>query len=99
MLAVAYGPDAPWNESHFKEPAFCRIAAAARRAGRAQAQGNDLGNAAILHDDGATIVPRSATGWMRTARRSAAHAHGGFDMDNGMIADKLVEAETTAVRQ
>ena len=58
MLAVAYGPDAPWNESHFNDPKFNELLAAARaETDEAKRKPMIWEMQAILHDDGATIVP------------------------------------------
>ena len=90
MLSVAYGPDAPWNESHFKTPRFTQLLAAARAEldeSKRKAMIWEL--QAILHDDGATIVP-AFRDWVDAHNKNVGgHTpHGGFDMDNGLIADK-----------
>lgn len=90
MLAVAYGPDAPWNESHFKTPRFTALLAAARaELDETKRKAMIWELQAILHDDGATVVP-AFRDWVDAHNRNVGgHTpHGGFDMDNGMIADK-----------
>ncbi len=89
MLAVAYGPDAPWNESHFKNPRFTELLAAARaETDEAKRKPMIWEMQAILHDDGATIVPVFRD-WLDGHNKNVGgHTpHGGFDMDNGYIAE------------
>jgi peptide/nickel transport system substrate-binding protein len=90
MLSVAYGPDAPWNESHFKSPRFTALLAAARaELDEPKRRVMIWEMQTILHDDAATIVP-AFRDWVDAHNRNVGgHTpHGGFDMDNGLIADK-----------
>ena len=76
MLSVAYGPDAPWNESHCKDAALRQTAAGgARRDRRDEAQGDDLGlagDAARRRRDRGAGVPR--LGRRQQQERRRAHA-------------------------
>ncbi len=89
MLAVAYGPDAPWNESHFKDPKFTQLLAAARaETDEAKRKPMIWEMQAILHNDVATIVPVFRDWLDGHSKRVGGHTpHGGFDMDNGYIAE------------
>ncbi len=90
MLSVAYGPDAPWNESHFKTPRFTALLAAARaELDEAKRRAMIWELQTILHDDGATIVP-AFRDWVDAHNKNVGgHTpHGGLDMDDGLIADK-----------
>jgi peptide/nickel transport system substrate-binding protein len=58
LLSVTYESDAPWNESHWKNPAFDKLLVAARSEadeGRRKQMYYDM--AQMLSDDGGTIVP------------------------------------------
>jgi peptide/nickel transport system substrate-binding protein len=90
MLAVAYGPDAPWNESHFKNPRFTELLALARaETDEAKRKPMIWEMQAILHDDGATIVP-AFRDWLdgHTKNVGGHTPHGGFDMNNGYISEQ-----------
>lgn len=90
MLAVAYGPEAPWNESHFKTPRFTELLGSARaEIDETKRKAQIFEMQQILHDDGATIVP-AFRDWVDAHNKNVGgHTpHGGFDMDNGMIAEK-----------
>ena len=90
MLAVAYAPDAPWNESHYKNPKFAELLYAAR-AELDQAKRTELvvEAATLLHDDGATVVPAFRDWVDAHSTKVGGHTpHTLFDMDNGYIIDK-----------
>ncbi len=90
MISVAYGPDAPWNESHYKNPKFTATLAAAK---------SELDDAkrkqlvwelqAMLHDDGATVIP-AFRDWIdaHNVKVGGHTPHTLFDMDNGYVVDK-----------
>ena len=90
MLAVAYGPDAPWNESHYKNPKFTQLLAAARaETDETKRKPMIWDMQQLLHDDGATIVPAFRDWLDGNSKKVGGHTpHGGFDMDNGYIAEK-----------
>jgi peptide/nickel transport system substrate-binding protein len=90
MLAVAYAPDAPWNESHYKNPKFAQLLAAARaETDEAKRKPMIWEMQALLHDDGATIVPVFRD-WLDGHNKNVGgHTpHGGFDMNNGWIVEQ-----------
>jgi peptide/nickel transport system substrate-binding protein len=90
MLGVAYGPDAPWNESHFKDPRFSELLAAARaETDEAKRKPMIWEMQAILHSDGATIIPVFRDWLDGHSKKVGGHTpHGGFDMNNGYIAEQ-----------
>jgi peptide/nickel transport system substrate-binding protein len=90
MLAVAYGPDAPWNESHYKDPKFSALLTAARaETDEAKRKPMIWEMQELLHDDGATVVPVFRDWLDGDSKKVGGHTpHGGFDMDNGYIAEK-----------
>jgi peptide/nickel transport system substrate-binding protein len=90
MLAVAYGPDAPWNESHYKDPKFAELLIQAR-AETDEAKRKPLiwEMQQLLHDDGATIVTVFKDWLDANSKNVGGHTpHGGFDNDNGYISEK-----------
>jgi peptide/nickel transport system substrate-binding protein len=90
MLAVAYGPGAPWNESHYKNSKFSELLAASR-AELDEAKRKEMiwEMQALLHNDGATIVPAFRDWLDGHSKNVGGHTpHGGFDMDNSRIAEK-----------
>ncbi|HEY0910710.1 MAG TPA: ABC transporter substrate-binding protein, partial [Bradyrhizobium sp.] len=90
MLAVAYGPKAPWNESHYENPKFTELLMAARaETDETKRKAQIWEMQALLHDDGATIVPAFRDWLDGNSKKVGGHTpHGGFDMDNGYIAEK-----------
>jgi peptide/nickel transport system substrate-binding protein len=90
MLAVAYGPGAPWNESHYANPKFAELLTAARaETNEAKRKEQIWEMQALLHDDGATIVPAFRDWLDGNSKKIGGHTpHGGFDMDNGYIVEK-----------
>ena len=90
MLEVAYQSQAPWNESHWRDPAFDRLLAAA------QAEVDEVKRRAAIFDMQAMLTERSGTlipcfrDWLDAHNRKVGgHTpHSGFDMDNGRIAEK-----------
>jgi len=89
MLAVAYGPGAPWNESHYANPRFAELLTSARaETDEAKRKAQIWEMQALLHDDGATIVPAFRDWLDGNSKKVGGHTpHGGFDMNNGMIAE------------
>jgi peptide/nickel transport system substrate-binding protein len=90
MLAVAYGPDAPWNESHYKDAKFDSLLTEARaEIDETKRKAMIWEMQALLHDGGSTIVPAFRDWLDGNSKKVGGHTpHGGFDMDNGMIAEK-----------
>ena len=90
MLAVAYGPNAPWNESHYENPKFAAALTAAK---------SELNDAKrkqlvfecqrLLDEEGATVIP-AFRDWIdaHSAKVGGHTPHSLFDMDNGYVVDK-----------
>ena len=90
MLAVAYAPDAPWNESHYKSEKFAKLLAEARaETDEAKRKPMIWEMQALLYHDGATIVPVFRD-WLDAHNKNVGgHTpHGGFDMNNGWIVEQ-----------
>ena len=90
MLAVAYNPDAPWNESHYKNPAFSKaLSAAQAELDEGKRKTLIFECQKLLHDDGATVVP-AFRDWVdaHSVKVGGHTPHSLFDMDNGYILDK-----------
>ena len=90
MLAVAYAADAPWNESHYKSEKFNELLKQARaELDEAKRKQMIWEMQAVLHDDGATIVPAFRDWIDGHSKNVGGHTpHSGFDMCNGYIAEK-----------
>ncbi len=90
MLAAAYAPDAPWNESHYRNPKFASLLATARaEVDEAKRRPAIWEMQALLREDAVTVIP-AFRDWVdaHDVRVGGHTPHGGFDMDNGMIAEK-----------
>ncbi|MBN9508618.1 MAG: ABC transporter substrate-binding protein [Alphaproteobacteria bacterium] len=90
MLAVAYAPDAPWNESHYKSEKFAKLLAEARaETDEAKRKPMIWEMQSLLYHDGATIVPVFRD-WLDAHNKNVGgHTpHGGFDMNNGWIVEQ-----------
>jgi peptide/nickel transport system substrate-binding protein len=90
MLAVAYSAGAPWNESHYKSPKFNELLSMARaETDEAKRKPYIWEMQALLNHDGATVVP-AFRDWVdaHNVNVGGHTPHGGFDMDNGYIAEK-----------
>ncbi len=90
MLGIAFKSDAVWNETHYRNPHFDDLLAAARaeldEAKRRQAIWEMQ---AMLHDDGGALIP-AFRDWLdaHTDRVGGHTPHNGFDLDNGRICEK-----------
>jgi peptide/nickel transport system substrate-binding protein len=90
MLQVAYGPDAPWNESHFQNSRFAELLAAAKaETDEPKRKAMIWEMQEILYSDGATIIPLFGI-WLEAHSTSVGgHTpHSGFDMNNGWIVEQ-----------
>lgn len=90
MLKVAYAPDAPWNESHYKNPKFAELLnAAGAELDDKKRRELVIQAATLLHDDGASIIPVFRD-WVdaHNVKVGGHTPHTLFDMDNGYIIDK-----------
>ena len=90
MLDVAYQSRAPWNESHWRDPAFDTLLAQAQAETDEAKRRAKLGDLqAILTDTGGTLIPCFRDWLDARHRKVGGHTpHLGFDMDNGRIAEK-----------
>ena len=90
MLSIAYGANAPWNETHWKNDRFEKLLADARsEIDEAKRKAYVWEMQATLSEDGGAIIP-AFRDWI-DAHRSAVGGHtphGGLDMDNGYILEK-----------
>ncbi len=90
MLDIAYGPTAPWNESHYKNPRFTQALTAAKmELDDAKRKQLVFECQALLRDDGATVVPAFRDWIDAHSDKVGGHTpHSLFDMDNGYVVDK-----------
>ena len=90
MLAVAYGPKAPWNESHFEDPTFTKLLTEARaETDEAKRKPMIWEMQQILHDNVASLIPVFRDWLDGQSKRVGGHVPtGGFDMNNGYIAEQ-----------
>ncbi len=90
MLAIAYAPDAPWNESHYRNTKFGELLAAAKAElddAKRRPMIWDLQR--MLHDDAVTIIPDFRDFVDAHNVRVGGHTpHHGFDLDNNLICEK-----------
>jgi peptide/nickel transport system substrate-binding protein len=90
MLEVAYASNAAWNESHWRDPHFDALLT------KAKAELDDdkrrkmiFELQAMLTNAGGTLIPCFRDWLDARHRKVGGHTpHGGFDMDNGRIAEK-----------
>ncbi len=90
MLEVAYGANAPWNETHWKDEKFQKLLAAAKgEIDEAKRKPMIWEMQKMLHDDGGALIPVFKD-WLDAHNdKIGGHTpHGGFDMDNGYILQK-----------
>ena len=90
MLSVAFGPNAPWNESHWKSDKFTKLLDDARaETDEAKRKAYIWEMQAMLYEQGGALIP-AFRDWLdaHNAKVGGHTPHGGFDMDNGMILDK-----------
>ena len=90
MLDVAYQSAAPWNESHWKVPAFdTTLAAAQAETDEAKRKTLLWDCQAMLTEQGGTLIPCFRDWLDAHAKKVGGHTpHSGFDMCNGRIAEK-----------
>ena len=90
MLAIAYAPDAPWNESHYRNPKFGVLLAEAKaELDEAKRKPMIWELQRMLHDDVATIIPDFRDFLDAHNVRVGGHTpHHGFDLDNNLICEK-----------
>lgn len=90
MLAIAYAPDAPWNESHYRDPKFGTLLAAAKaELDEAKRRPMIWELQRMLHDGAVTIIPDFRDFIDAHNVRVGGHTpHHGFDLDNNLICEK-----------
>ncbi len=90
MLAIAYAPDAPWNESHYRNTKFGEFLAAAKAELDDSKRRPMLWELQrLLHDDAVTIIPDFRDFLDAHNKNVGGHTpHHGFDLDNNLICEK-----------
>jgi peptide/nickel transport system substrate-binding protein len=90
MLDVGYGPNAPWNESHFRDPKFGMLLDAARSELNQAKRKEILFEAqAIMSAQVATLVPAFRDYIDAHQDNVGGHTpHGLFDLDNTLLTQK-----------
>jgi peptide/nickel transport system substrate-binding protein len=90
MLGVAYRSDAPWNDTHWRVPAFDKLLADARaELDEAKRREYIWAMQEMLHNDGGALIPVFRD-WLdaHTTKVGGHTPHNGFDLDNGRICEK-----------
>jgi peptide/nickel transport system substrate-binding protein len=90
MFGVAYKSDAPWNDSHWRVPAFDKLLAEARaEIDVAKRREYIWAMQQMVHDDGGVIIPLFKD-WLDAAsdRVGGLTPHAGFMLDNARICEK-----------
>jgi peptide/nickel transport system substrate-binding protein len=90
MLDIAYKSNAPWNDTHWRVPAFDKLLADARaELDEAKRRTCIWEMQAMLHDQGGALIP-AFRDWLdaHNTRVGGHTPHSGFDLDNGRIAEK-----------
>jgi peptide/nickel transport system substrate-binding protein len=90
MLSVAYGANAPWNETHWKNDRFEKLLADARsETDEAKRKNYAWEMQAMLSEDGGAVIP-AFRDWIDAHHGNiGGHTpHSGLDMDNGYILEK-----------
>ena len=90
MLSVAFARGAPWNETHWSNDKFEKLLADARsETDEAKRKPYIWEMQKMLHEDGGAIIPMFRD-WLdaHNVNVGGHTPHGGFDMDNGLIAEK-----------
>ncbi len=91
MLAVAFAANAPWNETHWKNQKFQQLLEDARgETDEAKRKTYIWEMQAMLNEDGGALIP-AFRDWLDAHHDNVGgHTpHSGFDMDNGLILQKV----------
>jgi peptide/nickel transport system substrate-binding protein len=90
MFGVAYKSDAPWNDTHWKVPAFDKLLSDAQgEIDEAKRREYLYAMQKMLHDDGGALIPVFRDWLDAHADKVGGHTpHDGFDLDNGRICEK-----------
>jgi peptide/nickel transport system substrate-binding protein len=90
MMGVAYKSDAPWNDTHWKVPAFDKLLSDARAELDVKKRGEYIwAMQEMLHSQGGALIPVFRD-WLDAHNdKVGGHTpHNGFDLDNGRICEK-----------
>jgi peptide/nickel transport system substrate-binding protein len=90
MFGVAYKSDAPWNDTHWRVPAFDKLLADARaELDEAKRREYIWEMQQMLHDQGGALIPVFRD-WLdaHNVRVGGHTPHNGFHLDNGRICEK-----------
>lgn len=90
MLDVAFGANAPWNETHWRNEKFEKLLSEARgETDEAKRKTYIWEMQAMLNEEGGALIP-AFRDWLdaHNSKVGGHTPHSGFDMDNGMILDK-----------
>jgi peptide/nickel transport system substrate-binding protein len=90
MFGVAYKSDAPWNDTHWKVPAFDKLLADARaELDETKRRQYIWEMQAMVHDQGGSLIPVFRD-WLDAHNdKVGGHTpHNGYDLDNGRICEK-----------
>ncbi len=90
MMGVAYKSDAPWNDTHWKVPAFDKLLSDARaELDTAKRKEYIWAMQEMLHSQGGAVIPVFRD-WLdaHNAKVGGHTPHDGFDLDNGRICEK-----------
>ena len=90
MFGIAYKSDAPWNDTHWRVPAFDKLLADARaELDEAKRRQYIWEMQQMLHDDGGALIPVFRDYLDAHNVRVGGHTpHNGFLLDNGRICEK-----------
>jgi peptide/nickel transport system substrate-binding protein len=90
MFAVAYQSDAPWNDTHWRVPAFDKLLAEARaELDVTKRREYIFALQEMLHNDGGALIPVFRDWLDAHSERVGGHTpHNGFLLDNGRICEK-----------
>ncbi len=90
MFGVAYKSDAPWNDTHWREPGFDKLLLEARaELNEAKRREYIWEMQTMLHDQGGALIPVFRD-WLdaHSIKVGGFTPHSGFDLDNGRICEK-----------
>jgi peptide/nickel transport system substrate-binding protein len=90
MMGVAYKSDAPWNDTHWKVPAFDKLLSDARAELDTDKRREYIwAMQEMLHAQGGAVIPVFRDWLDAHADNVGGHTpHNGFDLDNGRICEK-----------
>jgi peptide/nickel transport system substrate-binding protein len=91
MFGIAYESTAPWNDTHWRVPAFDKLLAEARaELDEAKRRQYIWAMQKMLHEEGGALIPVFRDWLDAHDDRIEGHTpHSGFDLDNGRICEKI----------